>query len=76
MSMLFEILLLNIPIYCFQDKFLSMNTPKDFVTYGFFKVGDPRLYVSFSVRPSVRPSIAHHISGTVNHVITIFSTHV
>ena len=34
------------------------------------------LYVTFSVRPSAHLSIAHHISGTVHHLIIIFGTHV
>ena len=25
--------------------------------------------------PSIRPSVAHHISGTVHHLIIIFGTH-
>ena len=29
-----------------------------------------------SVHPSVCPSVVHHISGTVHHVIIIFGTHV
>ena len=34
------------------------------------------LYVTFSVRPSAHLSIAHHIPGTVHHLIIIFGTHV
>ena len=29
-----------------------------------------------TVRPSVHPSVAYYISGTVHHLIIIFSTHV
>ena len=45
----------------------------------YYQVGHPPLYVTFfrpPVRLSVRPSVAHHISGTVYHLIIIFSTHV
>ena len=54
--------------------------------------GHPHLYVTFSVSPSVRLSVcqsvcpsvrlfvclsvAHHISGTVHHMIIIFDIHV
>ena len=39
------------------------------------EVGHPPLYVTFSVRPSVCLSVAHHISGTIHHLIIIFGTH-
>ena len=38
----------------------------------FFKVGHSPLYVTFSIRPFVRPSVAHHILVTVHHLIIIF----
>ena len=36
----------------------------------YFQVGHPPLCVTFSVHPSV----AHHFSGTVHHIIIIFGT--
>ena len=43
-------------------------------------MGHPHLYVIFSLRlsvhPSVRLSVAHHTSETVLHLIIIFGTHV
>ena len=41
----------------------------------YFYVSHPPLYATFSVHPSVHPSIAHHISGTINHLIIIFGAH-
>ena len=38
-------------------------------------MGHPPLYVTFSVRPSVRPSVARNILETVHHLIIIFGTH-
>ena len=38
--------------------------------------GTPFLHIIFSVPPSVRPSVAHHISGTIDLVIIIFGIHV
>ena len=39
-------------------------------------MGHPPLYVTFSICPSVSPSITHHISETIHHLIIIFGTHV
>ena len=42
----------------------------------FCLVGHPPLYVTFSVRPSVLLSVAHHISRTIHHLTIIFGTHI
>ena len=59
----------------------SLSAPwKHQKTADFFRCGTDFYMSLFSVLPSVllsvRPSVAHHISGTVHHVILIFGTHV
>ena len=53
--------------YRVQIPFTSCNT---------FLGGAPTSIYHFFRLPSVCPSVAHHISGTVHHVIIIFGTYV
>ena len=40
-----------------------------------FLSGHPPLCVTFFICSSVHPSIVHHVSGTIHHLIIIFDTH-
>ena len=46
-----------------------------FFSHQLFLGGAPTSICHF-FHPSVHPSVAHHISGTVHHLIIIFGTHV
>ena len=65
----------------FSFVFFSFNKKQAiFHFFVIFYVGHPTPYVTFSVRPyicpSIHPSVMHHISGTVHHLILIFGTYV
>ena len=61
----------------FSVQFLALGSASYSTFFPFFTFlgGTPTSMCNF-FRPSDRPSVAHHISGTVLHLIIIFGTHV
>ena len=60
--------------FCFWFANIT-RTLSSFIIWDFW-VWHPPLYVTFSIHPSVRLPVAHHILGTVHHLIIIFGIHV